>query len=456
MLIPDLLQDQRWRFSSAFILFTAVLALFTQSFLYNFIVPILSYMLEIRLRLPPPQTQRYTTAVLTVYGAFSTLSAPVVAHFTDKTPDRRTPLLRSFAGCIVGTTLLALTPSVWALFLGCVIQAVSSSAGWIIAYTTLTDNVEKEHLGKALGLAMSFVAAGTISGPVVSGALLKLAGYWAAWAVPLVVLLINMVARFVTLEAHHDAPVQHPLGSDEEQAALLALRHSYPGTEPPDRFYGVVLRDIRVAVGLLNTLMFSMILTGFDSTLPLHLRRIFGWDSLPTGMIFLGLEVPGLLLGPLVGWLRDRVGLQYPTTLGWVLVAMLLSLLGVPGQEGFGWAGPETAGKAIFIAGTVGIGAAMSLVRGVAMLQVMAVVDDLQLRNMAVFGANGGYSKVVSLEQVAFSLGTIVGPLLAGSLSEVLGFYYMTYILAVISLGVGLTSFSFLVHKCPARTTAEN
>jgi hypothetical protein len=38
--------------------------------------------------------------------------------------------------------------------------------------------------------------------------------------------------------------------------------------------------------------------------------------------------------------------------------SLLLWLLGVAGQEGFGWASPDTtAGKTIFIAASVGIGA---------------------------------------------------------------------------------------------------
>jgi hypothetical protein len=78
---------------------------------------------------------------------------------------------------------------------------------------------------------------------------------------------------------------------------------NHPDIEPPYGFYSVMLRDIHVIVGLPNTFIFSMILIGIQSTLPLHLHSTFGWGSLPTGMIFLELEVPSLLLGPLVGWL---------------------------------------------------------------------------------------------------------------------------------------------------------
>jgi MFS family permease len=100
-----------WRSSQAFIIFTATLGLFSETFLYAFIVPILSYMIEVRLRLPPAQTQRLTTALLTTHGFVSVVSAPVIAHFADKTSNRKLPLLIALVGCLVGTFLLAICPS---------------------------------------------------------------------------------------------------------------------------------------------------------------------------------------------------------------------------------------------------------------------------------------------------------------------------------------------------------
>ena len=72
-------------------------------------VPILSYMLEARLRMDASSTQRMTTAVLTVHGFVSLVSAPIIAHFADKTPNRKIPLLLALAGCFAGTVLVAST-----------------------------------------------------------------------------------------------------------------------------------------------------------------------------------------------------------------------------------------------------------------------------------------------------------------------------------------------------------
>ncbi|KAL4801810.1 MFS general substrate transporter [Aspergillus unguis] len=442
-----------WRSSSAFIIFTAVLALFTESFLYTFIVPILSYMIEFRLYLPASQTQKYTTGLLAIHGLAAMISAPIIAHSADKFPSRKGSLLLCLAGIFAGTVLLALTPSVWAMFVGRVIQAIASSAGWIVAFATLADNVPMEHLGKTLGLASSFVSAGIISGPTVSGTLLELAGYWAAWAVPFALLGIDLVARLLMLEAPKPKPQRKTQASstDEEQTLLSPTQ---PPPQPsqaepkqkPRGFYRTVLCNAAGVVGLLNTFVFSLTLTGLDSTLPLHLRNTFGWTSLQTSMIFLALQVPGPFLSPLVGALRDKVGLRNPTTIGWILTAVSLYILGIPGQEGISWASPEPgkAGTPILVGATIALGAVTPFVRGVAMIQLMAMVDQLQSENPGILGEHGGTSKVFSSLEIAFNLGTTAGPLLAGSVVEALGFYYTNCILAAIALSLAALSFMFL------------
>lgn len=68
-------------------------------------------MLEGRLGIDPSHTQSLTSALLTLHGFFGLVSAPIIAHFADKSSNKRAPLLIALGGCIVGTLLIALTPS---------------------------------------------------------------------------------------------------------------------------------------------------------------------------------------------------------------------------------------------------------------------------------------------------------------------------------------------------------
>lgn len=66
-------------------------------------------MLEVRLHKDPSETQALTTSLLSILGFVSLISAPILAHFIDKTPSRRLPLLLSLSLALVGTLLVSLT-----------------------------------------------------------------------------------------------------------------------------------------------------------------------------------------------------------------------------------------------------------------------------------------------------------------------------------------------------------
>ncbi|KAE8382676.1 major facilitator superfamily domain-containing protein [Aspergillus bertholletiae] len=454
----------RWRSSRGFIISTIIIALFAETFLYGFVVPILSYMLEDRLRMDPSQTQRMTTATLTVHGFSSLVSAPIIAHFADRTPNRKTPLLISLAGCFAGTLLVASTWSVETLFIGRILQAVSGSATWIAGFATLTDNVGLDHMGKALGTAMAFVTAGQLCGPTVAGTLLELVGYWPTWSAPLLVLCLDIVARLLMIERRElpldqpksaklaaprepeeceRAPLLPPSSHADESRDYHAVTNEAEQPRSSRSFYRIMFGDARIVASVTNTLLFATLISAFDATLPLHLRDAFQWNTLSVGMVFLSLQVPSICLGPLVGWLRDRTGARGPATIGWALTAPLLWLLGVPGEKRFPWASAETNGEAIFITGLISIGIVFTLIRGAGTMQLVAATKDMEAKDPKIFGEFGGTSRMSSMGEVAFSLGAMLGPLISGTLSEQVGYFYMNIFMGVICLPVALSCFVF-------------
>lgn len=352
------------------------------------------------------------------------------------------------------------------MYVGRVIQAVSGSAAWVVSFATLVDNIDPKTKGRVLATAMSFVTLGIVAGPMVSGMCFQLLGYWAAWSVPIALLVLDFIARLLMLETRRvtKETTKVARADPEETAGLLqsepegyqSIESDQQTSEPkppsPRGFYRIVLTSPRAIAALVNTVMLSAILAGFDATLPLYLRNTFGWDSLKVGMIFLGLQGPPIFLGPFVGWLRDRVGPRYPTTLGWSLLFPLLWLQATPDHEGFSWARPENHGQAVFLCGLIGIGFAVLLLRGAGTFQLIsklakphtilsstfeddltkvitAVTNELQAENPNIFGPYGGNSKISGVTEIAFNCGMMVGPLFSGLLREALGYYYMNCIL---------------------------
>ncbi|KAL4885818.1 major facilitator superfamily domain-containing protein [Aspergillus karnatakaensis] len=382
-----------WRSSQTFIITTATISLFSESFLFGFVVPILPYMLETRLRHDPADTQNFTTTLLTLYGVVSLVSAPCIAHFADKTPSRKVPLLLSLTACALGTGLVACAPSIWVLILGQIFQALASSSVWIVAFATLVDNVKGENKGKVVGTAMSFVGVGMFAGPMVSGTLLELLGYWPAWSGALLLLVIDFLARLVMIDLRATSSPSTPSETDvedgdedDEETRLLppSLTPS-PPPEPQDpfktttqpNFYTLMLTNPQILAGLFNTLILSIILSAFDTTLPVHVRDAFNWGPLAVGLLFLLLQVPSILFGPPIGWLRDRFGLRYPTTIGWTALVPLLWLLGVPGYDlPWGDLGGRI-GEVVFVLAIAGIGFAAAFIRGAGTFQMMGESESL-------------------------------------------------------------------------------
>ncbi|KAJ5650511.1 uncharacterized protein N7484_004234 [Penicillium longicatenatum] len=455
----------RWRSSRSLIIGTACLALLTEVLLYGFVVPILPYMLEVRLGQDPAQTQQLTAWLLGIHGFATVLCAPILAHFIDKTSNRRSPLLVSLTVAFAGTILVAATPSYWALTLGRVIQGVAGAAAWIVCLAILTENAGEGNVGKMMGVSMSVVMTGTVGGPVLSGTLLELAGYWPAWYLPIGVLAFNILFWLILIEpseqsadsseesrlsANADTTIAEEINNSEVSPLLspIVQTDSKDGdiqpTLPPANFYYTMASDPRVLVSFANVFISSVLIAGLNTTLPVHLRQIFGWGPLDVGTMFLLLRIPAIVLGPLSGWLRDVVGLRYPTTIGWVLLGPLFMIMGVPGN-GLSWASGEDKGKPIFVFTVIGIGMMLPLIQGSGMLHALMVLDEFQAKRPGIFGAHGGRSRVFAMTEISFNLGLMLGPLLAGFITENVDFGAMSITLGTLCLIIGLLTYYFFM-----------
>lgn len=238
-----------------------------------------------------------------------------------------------------------------------------------------------------MGKATSFVTAGVVGGPATSGVLLEMFGYWAAWSLPLLIVTLDIVARVIMIEPRAaaltkvskndstscDTLIDHQNDTPDESTALISDTQSTAKQdlgetelESDDKwnYFKILLSDPRVWVSGMNIFVTSILTSGMNNTLPVHVRDAFGWNSFLISTMFFCLQVPNIILGGPAGWLRDRIGVRGPTTFGWLVVIPLILLLGIPGNPHFPWAGREKAGKAIFASTLLTLGGVLPLVRG--------------------------------------------------------------------------------------------
>jgi MFS family permease len=282
----------------------------------------------------------------------------------------------------------------------------------------LGDAAGPKNLAKAIGLVCMFVSAGLLSGPAISGSLYNLAGYTVTWLVALAVLVVGTILQVLMIE--RSSKDQKTLESDDEESspatatpivpevaysgipgheetsALLrpssspltrttayrSFSNSSSKREPPKKaddpqkrpqsVYWVMIRRRRVITALVADILFAMIIASFETTIPLHIKAVFGWQTLGAGLLFLLIQLPSLVLLVPAGWLKDKIGMRYPVTIGFLLFAPSLWLLGLPGADGFKWANRGNAGQIIFIVSLLGIGVWRTLLIGFGAVEVMS------------------------------------------------------------------------------------
>ncbi|KAK6339816.1 hypothetical protein TWF718_009206 [Orbilia javanica] len=454
----------RWRSSTPFIVSCIAIALFTETFLYGFIVPILPEILLERNHVGPSDLQRVTYQILTLYGAVSMASSLFIGELADRAGSRQTPLILSLITALVGTLALAVSTNLWGVFIGRIIQGIGGTAAWIVGFATLRDSIEGSNMGKASGFIQGFVSVGALSGPAFGGLLLELTGYWFTWGIALLLLIIDIVMRVLMIEQRSfktDCCGSQVGGQGEtnEYSSLISdtSTRSYDSLKDDDpepkheitalSFYRIIFSQTRVVTALLCSTTYAIILASFGTTVPTHVKFSFGWGSLATGLLFIGLQGPAIVVSPLCGWLRDKVGTKIPATAGFLSLAPLMWLLGAADQPQFFWGRDEGSAKAVYIAAAIGIGIATNLLSSIGTFELTAVVDALESQQPGIFGPNGGYSRIYSLSGLSFSVGLLVGPLLSGALAESIGYYHMNTILASICVSMGITAFTFLGGK---------
>ncbi|KAK5676700.1 hypothetical protein LTS12_029500, partial [Elasticomyces elasticus] len=266
--------------------------------------------------------------------------------------------------------------------------AVNGSVSWVVGMATIADRVGEEDIGKVMGIVMSFQTAGPILGPMVSGILFDGVGYWLTWTAPLVILLLDFIARFLMVEVRPKSPLTpssveaagSSMEDETETSALISGTdtqyqsieniHAEDRTDPtsPFAFYLNILNDGRVLTALVISTVSMLFITSLDTTLPLHVQDVFNWGPSTSGLIFFSFSVSSLALTPLSGLLYDRIGPKYPLTICLIVRMLFAWLLGVPGSEQFPWTDSMTSGPAIFVTAIIGVGGSSPSLGGIGML----------------------------------------------------------------------------------------
>ncbi|PYH47054.1 MFS general substrate transporter [Aspergillus saccharolyticus JOP 1030-1] len=460
----------RWRSSETFILATVSLGIMRSMFLWSFIIPLLPYMLEDRIGLDRNKTQEVTFLVLADTALTSAVSSPLIGILADRWRAKRAFLLFSVVLATGCTISISLARNLYIIFIARFLQAIADNCMWIGGLAVIGRTFPASHFGRVMSVLSVTVAVGTSMGPVLSGIILENGGYWAAWSSAFVVLSVDASLRLLMIERPPQQPTPHKAPSsttDPERAPLLSRtistdswRHQRATPDPdpngatatagtPEKsglaYYSYLFRQPRFTAAITSYVFCAMLIASFDTTLPLHIRDVFGWGSAPAGLLFVGLQVPGILLTPACGWLKDRVGTRLPTGVGFLCLVPALWALGVPGDARFPWASGDTqTGMVLYVVAVVVIGCFFSPLNGVGFLEATLTINDLEAKHPGIFGPNGGHSRAQSIAWMGWTIGMFLGPIVSGLLVERVGYGNLNFIFGLLSLFFSVVAFSML------------
>lgn len=356
------------------------------------------------------------------------------------------------------------------LIAGRALQGVSAGIVWTVGLALLADTVGNEQIGQYMGYVGLSMSLGILVAPLLGGVVFDKGGYNAVFAMQYALVGIDIAFRLLLVEkrvaqqwitnpttvinvtAHDKRPVsseraqlpegQHP-DIKESSPATAHPMPLYISTAPhrlTQRLPPVItlLSSRRLINGLWGILAVATLMTSFDSTLPIFVRRTFGWNSVGAGLIFLPIVVPSFL-GPLVGWASDRYGPRYFATLGFISACPPLILLRLVDHE-------STAQKVLLCALLSLFGVSISLIAPPIMAEISMVVEAKERKAQRAglpspFGKGGAYAQAYALFNIAWAAGALVGPFWGGFVYQSAGWGTMGWSLGLLSVLTAIPTF---------------
>ncbi|KXS15692.1 MFS general substrate transporter [Gonapodya prolifera JEL478] len=449
--------------SRTYALFVVTVGLFADVLSYSLVIPIMPFIFN-RLSIGNQSDSQENSALVGVllgsYAAAQLICSPLFGWVSDRISNRKWPMVWGLFAGGAAVIIFALATSFATLIIARVLQGVSAAAVWTLGLAFLGDVYPEEELGKAYGVAMTGFSVGTLIGLPIGGALYQYAGYWTPFIASAAFILCDMVARLLVVEKK---PVRASVTATQAQGSEERLTleagsadaegvgkdkevngegsggsHTTSNTTvpiPPTpalpthsfRFppaanltwvvlhtdnpsYWDLARD--PAIMTLNGLcaVAGIIQMSLEPTMPLYMEKEFGADSFTIGLIFLAMVGGGLFSGPVSGTLRDKYGAAVVVVPCLVMLAVVVPFLAV--------------------AKSYGTLAVVSLLNGMFMTAVQAPLIS-ELVGLVPQKAVG---KAFGLFNIAFSSGSLLGPLAAGAIYQVSTFLTLCLVLCGFSI----------------------
>lgn len=380
----------------------------------------------------------------------------------DRIGSRRSPFLLCLV-CLAGATvLLAVVRNVGLWIAGRLLQGVSAGMLLVVCLALLTDTVGQAGIGQAVGIIGIPMSVGPIVGPLLGGVIYAQGGYYALFGLMFAMLGVDALLRLLMIEkrvaqkwleveaVQADTPDDHvksnspaslvPCPEFSDTTHTVAANGNETSNGAPsssqtlrDRMPPILrlVLSFRMLVGLAGGLLQSSLNVAFDSTLPLTVNALFGWQQTGQGLIFITILLPSLLQ-PVFGAITDRYqqGRRLLAAGGCLLATPAYVLLRLVTQD-------TLSQKVLLCVLLVVIGLAMAIAMPAIIAEIGATVADAEKEDPQAV-KRSVIATGWSLVNAAYAAGCLIGPLFAGLIRNAAGWQTTTWCLGLLSAVTGV------------------
>ncbi|TRM57206.1 major facilitator superfamily domain-containing protein [Schizophyllum amplum] len=468
----------RWRCSSWFTTIVVGLGITTDLLVYSMIIPVLPFQLQ---ELGYNGVSGLVGWLLFAYSAGLAVFTIPIAVLSERWGSRRWPLIVGLLVLVGSQIMMMEAPTYWVMCLARIIQGFASSIVWVLGLALLCDCTPPSSVGRQLGFAMMGLSVGSIIGPPVGGALYARFGFRGPFIFGIGVCVADLLGRLVIIERKDalrweidpaaeidavEAPDAEARGegiasktaSDTADAtyaevavaicpagapaiatdgsqnisqaspSMSVMARSTSNVASGHHFSAMqVLHKLRhsprAIVTVVMTFVWGIAYSAQEPTLPLHLADQWGFNSSKVGLIYLAGVIPTLFSSPITGWYTDRKGAEWATSWSLLLAVPWWVVITIDGHI------------ALFIVAYCFENLFVSGVVSPLTAELAAVARDIE---------GVGYAHVYGAFNLAYGIGSSVGPVVGGQMYDHLQRGWM----AVCLLAMGLTVMSLALAFC--------
>ncbi|KAI8095060.1 major facilitator superfamily domain-containing protein [Gilbertella persicaria] len=361
--------------SSLSLAILVALILFTDMLVYGAVIPCLPLLVLDKFHGTPKD-------IGILFGCFACgylMATPIFAVLSDSYKNRRYPLMIGSI-CLISSTLCFSWATNYKLFvMARLCQGVSAGASWTIGLGMLADAFPNETLGRVMGTVILAHTIGFVLGPVIGGMLYEYGGMSAPFYFCSFFGLLTLLGSIWIAEP---SPVQPTL---EESTPLMTSRKNELIR---------LVQHRRILACVICCFVTSVALAGIEPALPIYLSEKYHASTSTIGIIFVSLVIP-CFLGLFTGYLSDKYGRPWFIATGMLVASVAALLVSLSAKTSLYGMVPF-----LFL-----LGLSNPIVHTPLMPEMGSIVSQMK---------STAFAQVYALYNMAYSLGTLVGPLIAG------------------------------------------